>query len=199
MVVDYLTPINIIKIILIIASAYIVSKTIERGFIEPLEKRGKKKMVHTRGEKNQHWFGPFPFAHSFPYFMRKIARHIDECMGKFGSWVPYNLEDREEGYLITVPLPGRTKEDVTVSLIGNSLNIKASKPKAEGEAKDESGQIKHPFLRFFFTFMDVDMDIPLPMNADLDSIKSVIANGLLKVKIGKKPSKKIDIDDTGNN
>ena len=45
MVVDYLTPINIIKIILIIASAYIVSKTIERGFIEPLEKRGKKKSV----------------------------------------------------------------------------------------------------------------------------------------------------------
>ena len=158
-------------------------------------------MCHGKGagHQHQHWCGPGAFAHGFPHFMRKIARHIDECMGRFGSWVPYNLEDREDGYLITVPLPGRTKEDVTVSLIGNSLNIKASKPKTEGEAKDESGQPRHPFLRFFFTFIDVDMDIPLPANADVDSIKSVMANGLLKVKIGKKPSKKIDINEAGNN
>ena len=156
-------------------------------------------MCHTRGGKYQHWCGPGAFAHGFPHFMRKIARHVDECMGKFGSWVPYNLEDREDGYLITVPLPGRIKEDVTVSLIGNSLNIKASKPKTEGEAKDESTRTGHPFMRFFFTFIDVDMDISLPANADLDSIKSVMANGLLKVKIGKKPSKKININVGGNN
>jgi len=43
--IEYLTPINILKIILIIASAYIVSKVFERGFIKPLEKRGKKKSV----------------------------------------------------------------------------------------------------------------------------------------------------------
>ncbi len=156
-------------------------------------------MCHVKGARHQHWCGPFPFGQGFPHFMRKIARHVDECMGKFGSFVPYNIKDREDGYLITVPLPGRAKEDVTVSLIGNCLNIKASKPKTEGESKDESGQLKHPFLRFFFTFIDVDMDIPLPANADLDSIKSVMANGLLKVKVGKKPSKKIDINDAGNN
>ena len=156
-------------------------------------------MCHTKGGKHQNWCGPGAFTHGFPHFMGKIARHVEECMGKFGSMVPYNLEDREEGYFITVPIPGRTKEDVTASLIGNSLNVKASKPKTEGETKDESGQFRHPFLRFFFTFIDVDMDIPLPANADLDSIKSVMANGLLKVKVGKKPSKKIDINDAGNN
>jgi len=42
---DYLTPINVLKIILIMASAYIVSKLFERGFIEPLVKSGKKKSV----------------------------------------------------------------------------------------------------------------------------------------------------------
>jgi HSP20 family molecular chaperone IbpA len=152
-------------------------------------------MCHTKGDKYQHWCGPGAFAHGFPHFIGKIARHVEECMGKFGSWVPYNLEDREDGYLITVLLPGRTKEDVTVSLIGNSLNVKASKPKTE----DVSGQQRLPFLRFFFTFIDVDMDIPLPANADVDSIKSVMANGLLKVKIGKKPSKKINVNDAGNN
>lgn len=43
--IDYLTPINVLKITLIIVSAYVVSKVIERGFIEPLEKTGKKKGV----------------------------------------------------------------------------------------------------------------------------------------------------------
>ena len=156
-------------------------------------------MCHTRGDNYHHSYGPFPFAHGFAPFMKKIAQHVDECMGKFGSWVPYNLEDRGDGYLITVPLPGRTKEEVTVSLIGNNLNIKAAKPKTEGESKEESGHPRHPFMRFFFSFMEVDMDIPLPANANLDSIKSVMANGLLKVKIGKKPSKKIDVNDAGNN
>jgi len=156
-------------------------------------------MCHTKAGQYHHSYGPFPFAHGFAPFMKRIAQHVDECMGKFGSWIPYNLEDREGGYLITVPLPGRTKEDVTVSLIGNNLNIKASKPKTEGEPKEESGHPRHPFMRFFFSFIDVDMDIPLPANADLDSIKSVMANGLLKVKIGKKPSKKIDVNDAGNN
>ena len=85
------------------------------------------------------------------------------------------------------------------ALIGNNLNIKASRPKTDGEPKEESDQPENPFLKFFFKFIDVDMDIPLPANADLDSIKSVMANGLLKVKVGKKPSKNIDINDAENN
>ena len=158
-------------------------------------------MCHGKGVKFEHGheWGPFPFMRGIPQVMRRFAHHMEECMGRVGSWIPYNLESREDGYVITVPLPGRTKEDVSVSLIGNSLNIKAKKPKTDGVTTEESGQTQHPFMRFFFKFIDVDMDIPLPANADLDSIKSVMANGLLKVKVGKKPSKRIDINDAGNN
>jgi len=158
-------------------------------------------MCHAKGVGHQHGHGcgPMPFMRGIPHMMKKFAHHMEGCMGRVGSWVPYNLERREDGYIITVPLPGRKKEDVSVSLIGNSLNIKAAKPKTDGEPNEESGQPENPFLRFFFKFIDVDMDIPLPANADLDSIKSVMANGLLKVKVGKKPSKKIDINDAGNN
>ena len=158
-------------------------------------------MCHGKGVGHQHGHGcgQMPFMRGIPHMMKKFAHHMEECMGRVGSWIPYNLEKREDGYLVTVPLTGRTKEDVSVSLIGNSLNIKASKPKTDGEPKEESGQPENPFLRFFFKFVDVDMDIPLPVNADLDSIKSVMANGLLKVKVGKKPSKNIDINDAGNN
>ena len=158
-------------------------------------------MCHGKGVGYQHGHGcgPMPFMQGIPHMMKKFAHHMEGCMGRAGSWIPYNLERREDGYIITVPIPGRTKEDVSVSLIGNNLNIKASKPKTDGEPKEESGEPENPFLKFFFKFIDVDMDIPLPANADLDSIKSVMANGLLKVKVGKKPSKNIDINDAGNN
>ena len=93
------------------------------------------------------------------------------------------------------------KEDVNVSLIGNSLNIKAAEPKTDEKetSEDKTKEYRHPFLKYFFTFIDVDMDIPLPADADLDSIKSIMSNGVLKIKFGKKPSRNIDINTEGNN
>ena len=115
-------------------------------------------MCHGRGagQHHGHSCGPMPFMRGIPHMMKKFARHWEDCMGRVGSWIPYNLEKREDGYLITVPLPGRTKEDVSVSLIGNSLNIKANKPKTDGEPTGETGQPENPFMRFFFKFIDVE-------------------------------------------
>ena len=42
------------------------------------------------------------------------------------------------------------------------------------------------------------MDIPLPADADENSITSKMANGLLRIRVGKKPAKPIDINE-GNN
>ena len=157
-------------------------------------------MCHGTGSEHHFGHGCFPFAgKDFPHMMKRIGRHIHECMGRFGSWVPYNLEKLENGYLIVVPLPGRTKEDINVSLIGNSLNIKAAKPKTSEETKDDKEKPGIPFFRHGFSFMDVDMDIVLPADADLDSIKSIMSNGVLKIKLGKKPSRNIDINTEGNN
>ena len=159
-------------------------------------------MCHGKGSEHHFGHGCFPFAgKDFPHMMKRIGRHIHECMGRFGSWVPYNLEKLETGYLIVVPLPGRTKEDVNVSLIGNSLNIKAAKPKTDEKetSEEKTKEHRHPFLKYFFTFIDVDMDIVLPADADLDSIKSIMSNGVLKIKLGKKPSRNIDVNNEGNN
>lgn len=163
-------------------------------------------MCHGKGFETHFGFGCFPFlGRDFSQIIHKIRHHWKECTGQFGSWVPYNMKETRDGYLISVPLPGHTKEDVNVSLIGNSLNIKSSRPKGVNvenkgeEIKDESKRRIKPFLRHFFTFIDVDMDIPLPADADLDSIKSMMSNGLLKIKVGKKPAKIININVEGNN
>lgn len=149
-------------------------------------------------------YGPHVFAGCFsPKDFAKMkhmaGRFMKHFMGGFGSWIPHNIEDLGEEYLITVPLPGRTKEDVEVSLINKNLNIKAKKPKVperEGIKKEEKKDFPFPFHGF--RFIDVNMDIPLPADANEDSITSKMANGLLRVTIGKKPAKPIDINEEGN-
>ena len=155
-------------------------------------------MCNEKGHGQHFGHGCFPFGvKDIPQMIQKFGRHMKECCGRLGSWVPHNLTKTEDGYLITIPLSGRTKEDVNVSLIGACLNVKASKPKNIEETKDDKEKQGIPFFSHFFSFIDVDMDINLPADADLDSIKSIMTNGLLRIKIGKKPSKTINTE--GNN
>ena len=79
------------------------------------------------------------------------GRFMRGFMGGFGNWIPHNLEDLGEEYLITVPLPGRTKEEVKVSLINKILNVSAEKPKVpevEGAEKKEKEDYHFPFHGF---------------------------------------------------
>ena len=146
--------------------------------------------------------GCFPFDPRMMHKMQKMAKHF--MRGFMGNQIPYNLEDLGDSYLITVPLAGRTKEEVKVSLLTNHLNIKAEKPKIPEREKlkekpEEEGSANEccsPSFGRGFTFIDVNMDIPIPADTDTETIVSKMANGLLKITFGKKPAKKIDISDS---
>ena len=145
--------------------------------------------------------GCFPFGHHDVAKMKRMAGHF--MRGFMGRHIPYNMEDLGDSYLITIPLAGRKKEDITVSLINKHLNIKASRPKIperenlkEKPEEEKTPQDWHfPFFWKGFTFIEVNMDIPLPDDANADTIVSKMANGLLKITMGKKPAKKIDISE----
>lgn len=147
---------------------------------------------------------PQMMGFNMPNMMRMLKHNMSQCLGHGGHTVPYNMNSVDDGYLVVIPLSGRTKEDVKVSLYNNILNVKASKPKGdEGEkVKAEGGDngcgCGPGFFRNFFNFIEVDLDIPLPPDANEDEIKSVMANGLLKIKVGKKPAKTINVDDERN-
>jgi HSP20 family molecular chaperone IbpA len=156
-------------------------------------------------EKHHH--GPKGFAGCFQFGprdiakMKRMAKHF--MPGFMGSHIPYNVEDLGDFYLITVPLAGRKKDEVKVSLINKHINIKAEKPKIPErenlkEKPEEEASAQDwcmPFFRKGFSFIEVNMDIPLPIDADTDTLVSKMANGLLKITMNKKPAKKIDISD----
>ena len=134
--------------------------------------------------------------------MKSMAGHfMKNFMGHFGNYIPHSIEDMGEMYLITVPLPGRTKEEVKVSIINKIINITASKPNIPERDKSEQkpkGK-ESPFPGMGFRFIDVNIDVPLPADADENSISSKMANGLLRITVNKKPAKNIDINDEKNN
>ncbi len=134
--------------------------------------------------------------------MKNIGRMMNRFMHgiakNYEGWVPYNLEDKGDSYLVQVPLAGRTKGDVNVSLINTTLNITAKKP-GPTETPDAEEKKDSPFTRTFFSFVEVNLDVPLPTDANTSEIKSMMQNGLLKVKIGKKPPTSINIDDGASN
>ncbi|MHA1803387.1 MAG: Hsp20 family protein [Promethearchaeota archaeon] len=144
---------------------------------------------------------PPPFFHIFgkeiPKMIGGLIFHVKDCMERFEGWIPHEIEEAEGYYVIKVPLPGFTKEDVQVSLINGNINITASKlPKNGGEEQKNREQGKIPCsFRGFMDFWErpINVDIPLPADANPESIKSVLKNGLLKIKIDKKPPKKIDV------
>ena len=66
-------------------------------------------------------------------------------------------------------------------------------PEAEEKAVEECCM---PFFWRGFSFINLDMDIPLPVDADTGTLVSKMANGLLKITMGKKPAKNIDISES---
>jgi len=117
--------------------------------------------------------------------MKRMAHHF---MRDFmGGYIHHNIED--------------LGSDVKVSLINKHLNVTASKPKVPEHEKNKEKSEKQgfPFAFRGFTFTDVNMDIPLPADADENTISSKLTNGLLRITIGKKLAKKIDINEEQNN
>ncbi len=158
--------------------------------------------VHGHGE-----FTPMAFFKmNMGGMAKKMMSHIKGCMTHFEGWIPYDIEDFDNYYMISIPLPGISKENVKVSLISNSLNIKVKRPteviksKTPEDKEDEirSGAIAWKDLLNFIWKKDVNLDIPLPPDINNETIKSKINNGLLKVRIDKIPPKRINIDTVDN-
>jgi len=73
--------------------------------------------------RHMNMHGCMPFN---PKDIAKMKRMAHQFMGSFmggGDYIHHNIEDLGSEYLIIVPLPGRVKDDVNVSLI-NKQNLK---------------------------------------------------------------------------
>jgi HSP20 family molecular chaperone IbpA len=132
-----------------------------------------------------------------------VMHHMKNCCEKLEHWIPHTLDEYEDYFLIKIPMPGYTKEDIDISLISDNINIKAKKSQAfkEKEKPIKKGSVKRGPEFFLMGDIwkvwdrDFDLDIPLSPNANHEDIRPKISNGLLRIKLGKKAPKNININE----
>ncbi len=96
---------------------------------------------------------------------------------------PLEVYEKEEEYVVKAELPGMKKEEIDISLVGDTLTIKGER-KAEEEVKKES---YHLCERCYGSF---ERSLSLPTEVDAAKVEAKYENGVLEIKLPKVPEAK---------
>ncbi len=89
---------------------------------------------------------------------------------------PVNFQEEDDHYIITLKVPGYSKEDFKVSLSENILSVKAE--------LDKSEQIEFKYREF--TKKSFNRQFELNEKIDTDAIKAEYVDGILNIRLEKK-------------
>jgi len=89
-----------------------------------------------------------------------------------------DIAEDDEGYVVTVELPGSKKEDITVEMKDQVLTIRGEKRNEREEKKEHSRWVERSYGSFSRSFA-------LPANAVADRIKAEFKEGVLTVAVPK--------------
>lgn len=117
-----------------------------------------------------------------------FARRFDDFfaskgdVGAFTGWKPsVDIKELPEHFEVTAELPGVKKEDCDVSMHDGILSISGER-KQETEHKDAKA---HRIERSYGSF---ERSFTLPPSADEDKVDATFTDGVLKLKIAKRPA-----------
>lgn len=128
-------------------------------------------------------------------FPKRFSDVLDEFFNdavatKRESFVPgIDIAESDDGFHVTVELPGVKKDDININLEDNQLTISGERKFENKEDGKKYHRVESRYGKFTRSFM-------LPDNVDEESISAKYEDGLLKIDIAKseeKISKKIEI------
>ena len=93
-----------------------------------------------------------------------------------GSWTaPYDIDEKDDGYVMHVEVPGWDAKDLDVEVSGNRVAI-------HGKRTDESGEKKSAWSR-----RHTELSLQLELPAEIDSTKAngEVKNGVLTIHLPK--------------
>lgn len=106
------------------------------------------------------------------------------------GWTPLiEMFEKEDTFIVKADLPGMKKEEIDISVVGDTLTIKGER-KTESEVKEED---YHFCERSYGSFM---RSITLPTTVDVKKIKASYEDGVLEISLPKAPEvkpKKVEI------
>jgi HSP20 family protein len=140
-----------------------------------------------------------PFGNSFT-FMRRFMEDVDRLFGSFGAgtstlpatapiseeitWVPtVEVFERDGQFVVRAEVPGLTKDDINVEVLGGQLVI-------SGERKREQEEKREGFYRSERVYGAFHRIIPLPERVNPEQAKATFANGVLEITMPQAPAPK---------
>lgn len=109
-----------------------------------------------------------------------------------GDFIPQmDIKETDKEINVSAELPGMDVDDIDITMTGNTLTIKGEKK----HKKEEKGERFYRSERSYGSFR---RSIPLPEEVEEDNIEATYKQGVLNVKMPKRPgaekgTKKIDI------
>lgn len=100
--------------------------------------------------------------------------------GSYGSfWTPVvDVQEHEDAYVVEAELPGLAKDDVKISIEGNSLTI-------QGEKKQENTKKERDYHRSERVYGSFVRSFTLPASVKTDKIEANYKNGVLTITVPK--------------
>jgi HSP20 family protein len=96
--------------------------------------------------------------------------------GPAGTFQPrMDVAETEDGYFVTMDIPGLTKDDISVKVEGGAVTI-------EGERKEEKRGRYHRSELAYGRFVK---DFTLPDDVDAEKIEAKVNNGVLELRLPK--------------
>ena len=126
----------------------------------------------------------------FPFYEIEISKNFPSRISTHIDWKPNtNIIELENALIIEAELPGVNKEDVSITLNNNQeIIIRGQKKQPKLDKKKVTYYL---FEREFGAFYKkIVIDFPL----DINEIQSKMENGVLTIRIPKKPVAKIPIE-----
>ncbi|MFC6731441.1 MULTISPECIES: Hsp20/alpha crystallin family protein [unclassified Haladaptatus] len=124
----------------------------------------------------------------------RMSRQFEDMprRGMMGmSQIMVDVEERDEDFVLTADLPGFTREDIHLSVLGDRVTIKAE----HEESMDEEDT---NYVRKERRHRTVRRSLHLPEDVDGDKAKASYKNGVLSVTLpkmeGTSKGKQINID-----
>jgi HSP20 family protein len=125
-----------------------------------------------------------------PYYMERQALPKTAEGELAETATPFiDIKEKEGELIVNADVPGVEKEDITINIRGDTLEISAEK-KMEKEEKEE-GYIRRErrYTKFYRA-------IPLPTKVNKDEVRASLKNGVLQIelpKLAEEEAKKIEV------
>ena len=90
-----------------------------------------------------------------------------------------DIKDTDDKYIVSIEVPGVTKDDIDLRLEGNILTV-------HGEKKQEKKQDKENYHRIERHYGSFERVLTLPHDADVNNIDANFKDGVLTIHIKRK-------------